>query len=299
MNVFLYITTVLIWGSTWLAIEFQLGEVAVLASLVYRWTIAAALMWAFCLLRGLPMKFSGKDHAYIALLAMCVFGFNYLLIYWAQQYLTSAMTSIAFSTMVLVNIVNTRIFFSQAITPLAWLGGLFGVSGIVALFWLDIQSFDVDGDSLKGLSLALLGTVLASLGNMISIRNSRRNLPILQVNAWGMLYGALLMALVAVVLDVPFTFSDSTSYWLSLIYLSVFGSVVAFACYFALLKRIDPSKASYTAVLFPVVAVVLSTLFEGFVWTSYTVLGFFLVAIGNLVMLTPPKVMRGLLRRPQ
>jgi len=298
MNVFLYITTVLIWGSTWLAIEFQLGEVAVLASLVYRWTIAAALMWSFCFLRGLSMKFAAKDHAYIALMAMCVFGFNYLLIYWAQQYLTSAMTSIAFSTMVLVNIINARIFFSQAVTPLIWLGGLFGVSGIVALFWLDIRSFDLDSASLKGLGLALLGTLLASFGNMISIHNSRLNLPIMQVNAWGMLYGALLMALVALILDVPFTVTTSTSYWLSLIYLSVFGSVIAFACYFALLKRIDPSKASYTSVLFPVVAVVLSTIFEDFVWTAYTVIGFLLVGLGNLVMLTPPKVFRNLLRKP-
>jgi drug/metabolite transporter (DMT)-like permease len=291
MNIFLYVATVLIWGSTWFAIEFQLGEAPILVSLVYRWGLAAALMWGFCLIRRLPMQFSLRNHGFIALMAIFNFGLNYLLVYWAQVYLTSAMTSIAFTTMVLMNIVNMRIFFGQRISLITCFGAVIGVAGIMSLFWLDIRDVNIDGESLKGLGLALSGALLASLGNMVSIRNSRLNLPVLQVNAWGMMYGALLMALVAMAFDTSFMLPTKIDYWVSLIYLALFGSVLAFACYFTLLKRIDPNKASYASVLYPGVAVILSTLFEGFEWTSYVVLGFVLVAIGNVIVITPRAVL--------
>jgi len=291
MNIFLYVATVLIWGSTWFAIEFQLGEAPILVSLVYRWGLAAALMWGFCLIRRLPMQFSLRNHGFIALMAIFNFGLNYLLVYWAQVYLTSAMTSIAFTTMVLMNIVNMRIFFGQRISLITCFGAVVGVAGIMSLFWLDIRDVNIDGESLKGLGLALSGALLASLGNMVSIRNSRLNLPVLQVNAWGMMYGALLMALVAMAFDTSFMLPTKIDYWVSLIYLALFGSVLAFACYFTLLKRIDPNKASYASVLYPGVAVILSTLFEGFEWTSYVVLGFVLVAIGNVIVITPRGVL--------
>ncbi len=291
MNIFLYVATVLIWGSTWFAIEFQLGEAPILASLVYRWGLAAVFMWGFCLLRGLPMAFSLRNHGFIALMAMFNFGLNYLLVYWAQVYLTSAMTSIAFTTMVLMNIVNMRLFFGQRISLLTSFGALVGVAGIMSLFWLDIRDVNMDSGSLKGLGLALSGALLASLGNMVSIRNSRLNLPVLQVNAWGMMYGALLMGLFAVLLDTPFSLPTRIDYWVSLVYLALFGSVLAFACYFTLLKRIDPNKASYASVLYPGVAVILSTLFEGFEWTNYVVIGFVLVAVGNVIVITPRAVL--------
>ncbi|GAC25230.1 membrane protein [Paraglaciecola mesophila KMM 241] len=286
-SVILYIVTVLIWGSTWLAIEFQLGDVPAQVSLVYRFAIAAFVMWCYCMFKGVNMRFSMTDHGFFMVLALCNFGLNYLILYWAQNYLTSAMSSIAFSTLLLMNIVNTRLFFGRRIANRIYIGALLGVVGLVALFWPDIKDLDFSSDAMLGLGLALGGTFLASLGNMASVRNSSNHVGVMQGNAWGMLYGTLALVGVVLLSDAQFTFSTEPSYVISLLYLSLFGTVIAFACYFLLLRDIGPEKASYSIVLFPIVAVILSTIFEGFLWHANTVFGFVLVLAGNAIVLTP------------
>jgi drug/metabolite transporter (DMT)-like permease len=281
------VSTVLIWGSTWLAIEFQLGVVPPEVSLVYRFVIAALCMWGFCLWRGFDMRIKSADQLFLVLIAASNFGFNYLILYWAQEYLTSAMTSIAFSTLLMLNIINTRLFFGKPIAGRIYLGAVIGIIGIGALFWFDLRAFDLSSDSVWGLGLALGGTLVASLGNMVSVRNSSKGIGVMQGNAWGMLYGSMLLIAYTLFNGTTFSVDWSVSYLSSLAYLSVFGTVIAFACYFALLKDIGPEKASYAIVLFPVVAVILSTIFEGFEWHMNTVIGFVLVLLGNAIVLTP------------
>jgi drug/metabolite transporter (DMT)-like permease len=283
----LYVLTVLIWGSTWLAIEYQLGMVAPEVSLVYRFSIAAFLMWAYCLIKKLPMYFSFKNHLFFMTLACCNFGFNYLILYWAQDYLTSAMTSIAFSTLLVMNIINTRIFFGNPIAPRIFIGATLGLAGIVGLFWQDVKTLDFASEAIIGLGLSLGGTFVASLGNMTSVRNSINKIGIMQGNAWGMLYGSLFLLSYTLINGSEFNLDMRFPYIASLLYLSIFGTVIAFACYFVLLKDIGPEKASYSVVLFPVVAVTLSMIFEGFVWQVSTVIGFVLVLTGNVIVLTP------------
>lgn len=286
-NSLLYLLTVLIWGSTWLAIEFQLGVTDHGWSVTLRFAIAAAAMWAYCLMRGLSLRFSLRDHGFIALLALGNFSLNYYVVYEAQIYLTSAMTCILFTTMVLMNIINARLFFGSRIAPRTYIGALLGIGGIVAIFWPELHDFSWSNSSMKGMVLALASAFIASLGNMVSVRNSRQGLPVLQVNALGMLYGALMMLLVMLASGTPLVVDRSPGYWLSLLYLALFGSVIAFGAYFVLLKRIGAGRASYAMVLFPVVAVVLSALFEEFHWQHSTTLGFVLVALGNLLVLAP------------
>ncbi len=295
-NTLLYIATVLIWGSTWLAIEFQLGEVDIAASVAYRFMISAVLMWAYCFWAKVPMSFSLRNHFFILVLAIFNFSINYAVIYSSQQYLSSAMTSIAFSTMLLMNIINTRIFFGTKIAPKTMLGALLGVLGIVALFWDDLALSNSGSNSLLGLGLVLTAALIASLGNMASVRNSKANMNIFAVNAWGMLYGAIILSGLVLVTDAQFSFSMQTPYIASLLYLAVFGTVVAFATYYVLLNNMGPEKASYVIVLFPVVAVVLSSLFEDFAWTENTFIGFALVLLGNAIILAPDKPL-SLLRR--
>ncbi|WP_286741780.1 DMT family transporter [Pseudoalteromonas sp. UBA2102] len=285
----LYLTTVLIWGSTWLAISFQLGDIAVELSLFYRFAIAAACMWLFVAYKKPNMRFSLVDHGFFALLAISNFGLNYLLLYWAQNYLSSAMASIAFSMLLIMNIVNTRLFFAKPIAKRIYCGALIGVVGIICLFWPHLLQFDLSNGALVGLLLALGGTFVASLGNMISVRNSNHQIGVLQGNAWGMLYSAVGLAVYVLINGITVSFSAPTSYSLSLLYLSVFGTVIAFGCYFALLKNIGPEKASYAIVLFPLVAVALSSFFEGFEWHANTFAGFSLVLLGNAIVLTPTK----------
>ncbi|MBX2848141.1 MAG: DMT family transporter [Acidiferrobacterales bacterium] len=286
-NSLLYVFTVLIWGSTWFAIEFQLGIVAVEVSVAYRFGLAAILMWLYCWWAKVPMKFTLNDHWYIAALALFNFSGNYVVIYWSQKYLTSAMTSIVFSTMLLMNIVNTRLFFGTKIHARVYFGALIGITGILVLFWNDLGVVEFNSESTLGLSLVLISALIASLGNMISVRNSNHGMNLFATNAWGMMYGTIFLVLVAILLGSEFILPLDFAYLSSLLFLSLFGTVIAFATYFILLRDIGPEKASYAIVLFPVVAVTLSSLFEGFQWSTNIVLGFVLVLLGNAILLTP------------
>lgn len=297
-NTFLYIVTVLIWGTTWYAIEFQLGEVAIEVSLIYRFGLAAVLILGLSKLKGLSLKFSLSQHFYIALLGSLNFCLNYFVLYEAQNYLSSAMTSIVFSMLLLANIVNARIFFGKKIVGKTYLGASLGILGIVALFWPEVSQYQTNTESLLGIGLVLAGVLFASFGNMISVRNSNHEYPVFQTSGFGMLYGTLFLVLIALYKGTTFSISMQPSYLISLAYLSIFGTVIAFYSYFYLLKSIGPEKTSYSIVLFPVVSVAISSLFEGFVWSSYTVSGFLLVGLGNLIMLVPNEKLKAFLNKP-
>lgn len=284
-NRVLYLVTVLIWGSTWLAIEFQLGVVAPEVSIAYRYTVAALLLFAWCLLRGLPLAFDLRAHGRFAVLGLLLFCLNYVLTYYAQVYITSALSAIAFSTMLWMNIVNARLFFGTRAGARVLLGALLGVGGVLVLFLPQVRSVSFSDATLFGAALCVLGAFVASLGNMASQSAQRAGLPILQSNAWGMGYGALFTTLVALVQGLPFTFDPSAGYVVSLAYLAVFGSIVAFGSYLTLLGRIGAHKAGYAVVMFPVVALVLSWLFEGLDLSANIVLGVALVMAGNVLIL--------------
>jgi len=284
-NLALYSIAVLVWGSTWLVINFQLGEVAPEASVVYRYAIAAALLFGWSALRGLKLKFNLHAHLRFFTLGMLLFSFNYIATYSAQQYISSALNAVAFSTMMWMNVVNARLFFGTRIEPKLWLGAALGMAGIVTLFWPEISAISLSDTIFLGASLSLGGAFLASLGNMASKSAQDGGLPIVQSNAWGMFYGMLITALIAWRRDIPFTFEYTASYVSSLLYLAVFGSIVAFGAYLKLVGNIGPHKAGYAVVMFPVVAVILGVVFEGLELSANIGSGIALVLAGNLVIL--------------
>ncbi len=296
-NSFLYLVTVVIWGSTWIAINYQLGDVAPEASVSYRFALAAVILFTFAKIKQLPMRFSIKQHGLFAAFGICLFGLNYLLLYTAQQHINSALTCIAFSTLMLMNIVNTKIFYNTKITKQVYFGGAFGLLGIVTLFWPQLTDIELGAATFLGLGLCLLGTFSASIGNMLSIKNQKNSVPIVQANAWGMLYGAIFTGLVVVMQGKQFNFSFEPAYLTSLVYLSLFGSVIAFGCYLTLMTRIGAHKTSYANIIFPAIAVLISTVVEGFVWSEFTVIGLSFVLLGNLVVLTKPQKLSQLLTK--
>ncbi|MGB2741417.1 MAG: DMT family transporter [Cognaticolwellia sp.] len=288
-NTFLYIITVLIWGSTWIAIKYQLGDVAPEASIVYRFSLAALILFAYCKFKGLRLHFSLRHHLQFFLFGVTLFSFNYYLLYSAQQHINSALTCIAFSMIMFFNVFNARIWYGTKITKQVYLGGTLGLLGIITLFWPQINDTELGRETLIGLGLCLTGTLFASTGNMLSMRNQKLKLPLMSANAWGMAYGAIFMALVAIVQGKSFTFDSSFSYVSSLLYLAIFGSVIAFGSYLTLLNRIGAHQASYASIMFPAVAVTISTFVEGFAWTAYTLTGLLFIVAGNLVVLTRTK----------
>lgn len=288
-NHLLYLLTVLIWGSTWIAINYQLGDVALEASITYRFAFAAVILFLFAKVKHLSLRFSLKQHGLFAAFGICLFGLNYLLLYSAQQHINSALTCIAFSTLMIMNIVNARIFYKTKITTQVYIGGALGLFGIVTLFWPQLTDITLGAATLLGLGMCLIGTFSASIGNMISIRNQKNNIPIVQANAWGMLYGAIFTGLAVILQGKQFSFSFEPAYLGSLLYLSLFGSVIAFGCYLTLMTRIGAHKTSYANILFPAIAVIISTFVEDFHWSEYTVIGLSFILLGNLVVLTKAK----------
>lgn len=281
----LYIAVVLIWGSTWIAIKYQLAvppEVAV----AYRFVLATMVLFAWCGLRRLPMCFSLRDHAFMAALGTCLFSVNYVMIYIADGYLGSGLLAVVFSSIVIMNMINGAIFFHRLPERRTVIGAVIGMAGIALIFVPDLIHFDVNAGGSVGLLVSIAGSYIASLGNMASARNQGRGIPVVQANAFGMLYGSLLLLGYIAITGTPLQFVWQPSFIISLLYLAVFGSVLAFGMYLTLLGRIGPDRAAYSSVMFPVVALLIATFAEGFVWHANIVWGVVLTLLGNIVILT-------------
>lgn len=281
LNASFYSLTILIWGSTWLAIKYQLGTVAPAWSITYRFAMAALMLLIWCLITKRPMRFSVQDHLYMALQGILLFALNYYLFYLAELHITSGLAAVVFSTIVVMNLINGRLFLSS---PMEWrvlLGGAAGLAGLMLLFWPEMAAVHFSGPILYGLLLSFAATYLASLGNILSARNQKNNLPIIQTNAFGMSYGALCMMLVALFSRAPLSIEMTPDYLASLFYLALFGSVIAFGCYLTLIGRIGAGKAAYATLLFPIVALLLSTFWEDYHWTLPGLIGILLILCGN------------------
>jgi drug/metabolite transporter (DMT)-like permease len=284
-NWLLYASAVLIWGSTWFAINFQLGVVSVEVSLAYRFLIASAILFGWCAVKRLPLRFDVRSHAHFAGMGVFLFGLNYLCAYSAQLYITSALNAIAFTAILWFNIANARIFLGTRIGRRTWLGALAGMIGTAVIFWPEVRELSLSDRMLVGAGFSLVGALFASFGNLASALSQRRGLAVVQSNAWGMLYGGLLTAAIAIGRGEAFTFEPTPAYLVSLVYLSVFGSVLAFGAYLTLLGRIGAERAGYTVVMIPVVALLVSALFENLRLTPAMGAGVALALAGNLLIL--------------
>lgn len=284
-NFSLYAVTVLIWGSTWLGIKFQLGEVDPLVSVIYRFCLASVILFSWCGLRGLDMRFALRDHLFIALQGTCLFAVNYWLFYLAELHLTSGIVAVMFSTIVFWNILNGRFFLKTPLRATVICGAGLGIVGIGLVFWPELSGFSLEDDGLRGFLLSMAATLLASFGNILSSRNQKHGLPVVQTNAFGMAYGTLLMLAAALIAGKPFTIDPSAPYIISLLYLALFGSVIAFGCYLTLVGNIGAARASYATLLFPIIALIISTLFEGYQWSPTAVAGVAVILAGNALSL--------------
>jgi drug/metabolite transporter (DMT)-like permease len=293
MNLLFYSGVILIWGTTWFAILFQLGEVDPLISIIYRFAIAAVILMIYCLATGKKMRFPLRDHLFMALMGVLLFSLNYWLFYVAELYLASGLVAVIFSTMVIWNILFGALFIGTPVRPKVAVGAVLGMTGICLVFWPELASFKLSDKGVVGLLLSLAATVSASLGNITSARNQMEGIPVVQANALGMTYGTFLMVLAALFTGKEFTFQTTVPYVASLLYLALFGSVFAFGMYLTLIGRIGADRAAYTTLLFPLVALSLSMLFEGYRGSVGVLIGIGLILMGNFLVLKKKEVGRG------
>lgn len=293
MNALLYCLVVVIWGTTWIAIYLQQGPVAAPVSIFWRFAVATALMMLMMRIRGKLRTLSLRDHLFCLLQGSCVFCFNFWCFYTAAAWINTGLESVIFSMAVLFNAVNSFFFFGQKPPLRFYCAAALGLTGIVTLFWQDLMSSGFSSSLLLGIALSALGTFGFSLGNMISLRHQKKGLEVMTTNSWAMLYGTLLIAMIALLRGDNFTPQWTFSYLGALLYLAVFGSVIAFGAYFTLVGRIGPSNAAYSTLLFPLVALSFSTVYEGYIWQMNAVVGLLLILSGNLVMFArPPALLR-------
>lgn len=285
----LFVIASLIWGSTWLAIKFQLGAMGAEWSVAVRFAIAAAVLGGFCVLTKRSLRFDGRAHAFLALQGALLFGFNYVGVYRAEEYATSGLVAVLFSTIVFMNPIGARLVFGAPLTIRTLVAASLGVLGVALLFVPELAHARQGGDAALGIALGLGATIIAAGGNLAAMRNQAAGIPVLTGTAWGMFYGAVIAAVMGLVLGASWSFDTRWPYVASLLYLAVFGSVIAFGAYLTLLKDAGPVSASYVAVATPVVAMVLSTLFEGYRWTFVAAFGVVLAVAGNWLALAPAR----------
>jgi drug/metabolite transporter (DMT)-like permease len=278
-----FLIATLIWGTTWIAITFQLGEVAPEASVTYRFLLAGAALCLWAKIRGESLALNWRQHGWMALLGL-FYAVNYAFIYRAEMQISSGLVAVAGSAMLFFNILLSRWLFGSPITRELSMGAGLGVAGIVLVFWPEVAAFS-GRDGTLGVAFALIGSFGAACANMVAMRTAKAGLPVLTTNAWWMLWCAGFMAVAVPLSGAEFSFEWSAGYLLSLLYLAIFGSVIAFSCYLALVGKIGAARASYMAVLTPIVALIISTFFENMQWHLSSVLGVIAIGCGQFLIL--------------
>ena len=284
-NWLLFVFPCVIWGSTWLVIKYQYGIVPPEASVAYRFLAASLILFAWCGWRREPLGFTRSQHMLLALVGFLQFAINYVFVYLAEQYLTSGLVAVVFALMVIWNLLGARFLFGQTLSATLLIGAACGLAGVALVFWPEVAGVRGDVSQIKGLVFAILGTLGASAGNLATQRLYAQKIPVLPCTAWGMLYGSLGTLLYCVVFGIPLVWDNSINYVVSLAYLTIVGSVVAFGMYLTLLKRIGAGRSGYTSAVIPVFAMLLSTFFEDYLWTTPAIAGMVLVMVGNVLVM--------------
>ena len=287
MNALLYFVVLLAWGSSWFAISFQLGDVAPQVSIVWRFLLASIILFIWCYFRDLKLSFPWRDHLSWLLLGFFLFCVNYICAYFGTFYLASGLICLIFSTLTLFTVFNGFVFFKKPIRLPILIGAVVGIAGLSVIFSNEISSADwsLESGVVKGFLWMLLATFFASIGMLLSGQFQARKMPLVQSNAYSMLYGSLILVFYIAVSDLSFSFNTSYSYVISLVYLALIASVIGFGVYLKLVGNIGADKASYVNIFTPTIALLLSTLFENYEWSWVGLIGVLLIIIGNIIVL--------------
>ena len=288
----LFAIAVAIWSTTWHAILYQLAYTPPEAGVALRFALAGSLALAVAAWRGDRMRCTAVEHARIALQGVFMYSLAYLCVYHAEKHVPTGLVAVGYSASPLVNGIGAWLLWRNPLTPRFMVGGVLCVAGVALIFAPEFAQVTAGDATLRGALFTLGAVLLSAVGSLMSSRNARHRLPFWPTIGWGMLYSAMLSAAFlygsgqAVALPSPLM---APSWWLSLAYLAVAGSVIAFACYLTLQQRVGPGAASTVGVMTPVLALVISAAFEGFRPVALTWLGGALAVAGNVLILRPPR----------
>jgi len=284
-NFILFLVTLFCWSPTWYIIKFQLGYVDPLVSVFYRFLVASLIIFIYLIIKNKNLKFSVNYHIWFLFFGIFLYSLNYVFFYLSNTYLISAFPAIVFSTVVIMNILGEAFYFKKKPSLKTLIGATIGMIGIIVIFNDEIFNFSLSKGLHMGLFLALLGTFCASTGNMIHQRNLNHNFPLIETIAYSMLYGSLITLLVTQIKDTELLFEYSFSYVASLAYLSIIGSIFAFIFYLKLLEKVGAGRAGYVGVVMPVLAMLISTIFENLEWEIDLLIGLPILLLGAVLVI--------------
>ena len=283
-NFIAFVIVSLIWGGTWLVIRDQIASVPASWSISYRFVIAALGMFALAALRREPLLLAPGGLRWAALLGLFQFTLNFAFVYNAEAYITSGLVAVMFALLVVPNAVLGRIFLHQPITGAFVLGSLIAAIGVALLFAHEWRSSPATLQQvLLGAGLTVGGILSASAANITQAMEGAKKQPFLALLAWAMTIGVLINTVFALVTAGPPQFDPRPSYTMGILFLGLAGSVVTFPLYYGLVRKVGAGKAAYSSVIVPVVAMILSTLFEGFVWGPLPAAGAVVTLVGMVV----------------
>jgi drug/metabolite transporter (DMT)-like permease len=271
-----------IWGSTWIVIRSQLGSVPPQWSVTYRFVIAAIAMAALAAWKGDSLKIGREGLLAAVFLGFTQFCLNFNAVYLAEQHITSGVVATVFALLLIpASLMGWAFLGHRPSRRFAW-SSLVAVSGIVLLFIHELREHPADARQIAaGIGLTLVGMLGAAIANVVQARPEIRRFPLFGLLAWSMAAGALIDGLVAFSLTGPPVFDPRPSYWLGVLYLAFFASVLTFSLYYPVVRRIGPAKAAYSSVIVPIIAMGFSTWLENYRWTGLTIAGAFL-ALGGM-----------------
>ena len=284
-NLILFIATLFCWSPTWYLIKFQLGYVDPLVSVFYRFIAASLIIFIYLVIKRANLRFSFNHHIWFLFFGTCLYSINYVFFYTSNTYLVSAFPAIVFSTVVIMNILGEWFYFKKKPTLKTFIGVAIGMLGIIIIFNKEIFNFSLSNGTHIGLLLALLGTFCASTGNMVHQRNLNNNFPLIETIAFAMFYGSLITLFITQLNNTELLFEFTFRYISSLAYLSVFGSIFAFIFYLKLLERVGPGRAGYVGVVMPVIALLISTIFENLEWQLNLIAGLPILLVGAVLVI--------------
>lgn len=283
---FLFSICSLIWGTTWFAIKFQVDSTSAIVGVFYRFLIAAIIMFLInVIFIKKNLKFPWENHKFFILQGLFNFCLNYILTYISEQSISSGLVAVTFSTLIYFNMFGMKIFYKKEITRNIIYGAILGFMGMILLFWKEIANFNADQATIVGIIIGIVATLFASIGNMFAYRNHQLKIPVMTFNAYGMLYGALFSLILGLFMGESFVFPTTPSFLLSLGYLSIFGTIIAFYAYQTLVGTIGADRAAYTSIINPVIAILISSIFENITFTPQLFIGILLCFSGNLIAL--------------
>lgn len=285
----LFAVCVLIWGTTWHAVTYQLSAMAPEFAVALRFALAGGLVLAYGALRGQSSRLGVGDHAVLAVQGALLYGVSYVCVYQAERFVASGLVAVGYSASPLIAGIGARLLFRAPLSRRFVAGGLLGLGGIALIFWPELVRPTAGDRVSTGVALTVAAVLLSSVGALIASRNRQRGLTLLPVMGWGMLYGALAAALVGIAFGGRFALPATPSWWLSFAYLAVLASVLPFACFLTLQDRVGPGPTGTIGVMTPLLALVVSVGLEGFRPAPLTGVGMLLAIAGNVLMLRPAR----------